>query len=258
MEIDEFCTEESESVNLTEYLKYVDTSLSERFEDALSKGLKWIPWIGKDYAQTPTKVLIVAGAHGWDAERSELINPRKDATQYFIWESRIGAYKFIRRYNNIEYTLAGTRYGIDRTRLWSHLAFYNFIQRPMRSKNDKPGDEDYELGWEHFIRVVRALQPDVCLFCSSTSHYSFEPKMQAMQVQYEPLRLTNAHAHNIARATSLKIDDRDVRLIFMSNSAKFFSWLSWHTYLQREIPQTMRYFHVLHKGDEFRLTPFHF
>lgn len=231
-----------------EYVNHVDTSFNTLFDHALSNGLKWIPWVGKEYTKAAVKVLVIGESHYSAPEQFSYFDNRRDATQYIIWESRIPVWEagnqgwYNRTFDGIEYTLTGTKNVTNRQQLWEHLAFYNFIQRPMNTIKERPSQRDFELGWEAFIHIVRELKPDVCIFCGVSAANYFNSKMQDMNIKHRPVSVNS----NYARTASVNIEERDINMIFIHHcGGRFYSWSKWHNYLRNEIPDTINFLNKL-------------
>lgn len=247
MENTDICPEDNDyndSTKYIEYMDYVDTSFNKVFDGALSHGLKWIPWVGKEYTKADVKVLVVGESHYSSPEQFAYFDNRRDATQYIIWESRIPVWDsgeqgwYNRTFNGIEYTLLGTNQVANRQGLWEHLAFYNFIQRPMNTIEERPTQRDFELGWEAFIHVVKEIQPDICVFCGVSASNYFNRKMQDLNIKHQSVRVNS----NYARTASVSMEDYDTKLVFIHHcGGRFYSWHKWHDYLRNEMPDAIKF-----------------
>lgn len=152
----------------------MEKKLNNEFDDRLDtiSTLKWLPYIGKNYKDLPTgkKLLIIGESHYLPKETEDWYEDVK--TRIFTREIFIMGQ--IRKSNdNMEPVLKNIQRVLlndeptnaQRDKLWNSVSFYNFIQRELESSEERPGNEDYKIGWDTFFKVVDVLNPDYCLFC---------------------------------------------------------------------------------------------
>ena len=230
----------------TEYKDHVDLTYNARFEKYIAQGLKWFPWVGKDYERAAVKVLVVAEAHyGINSTEIEYYNNNIDATQHTIWSSRIARQWENKTTRNLDRVLAGSE-RVDNTQcLWEHLAYYNIVQRTMPTRKDKPSTLDFFLGWELFPHIIKEITPDVCLFCGVNAADTFDVKMHEMQINYKPV-CRNREEHICPRSAFIDVADSHLRLIFIHHCGNpYFSWQMYHAYLKKELPHTISFLEEL-------------
>lgn len=142
--------------------------------------LKWYPFVGKQYANSNVKVLIIGESHyasenknvGWDSieylEKSKEYED-KNSTRYTIYESQDTHEWENATYNKIVKLISGIDYYPSTQILWENVAFYNFIQVLLPNRSIRPTTKQFEEGLCVFEYVVNKLEPDICLFIGVSS-----------------------------------------------------------------------------------------
>ena len=129
--------------------------------------LKRLPWIGRNYINNEPKVLILGDTHyaiNMDGSFSEegyqefmqeesTINIVKCALEEGPWSFFSGLHRLFHLTNDN-----------DLKKFWSNVAFYNFVQEVMHSKDSIPSDDNFSEAWICFCDVIDIINPDFCLF----------------------------------------------------------------------------------------------
>ena len=133
--------------------------------------------------------------------------------------------------------------GIDvngRKNLWRHLAFCNFIQRPMSNPGERPGPNEFRSGWQPFIKLLTVLRPDMCLFVGVSAAKPFNNAMSAMAIEHQ------WHTDDSVRRTfpvrfSVTLAGQIIRMVAIRHASQYFSWRAWHDYLNHTIPDELAF-----------------
>lgn len=136
------------------------------------------PWVGKDYKNSHYHVLILGDSHYavdfkgnfCPKEYLNFIN-NYDSTRDIVScviKDVINKESTWTMYRNLINTF--TSYTPDEVKyLWSNVAFYNFIQRPMEEIHQKPSKGDNIKAWVCFHEIINILKPNFCLFFGKRS-----------------------------------------------------------------------------------------
>ena len=217
--------------------------------NAMRNGLCWLPWIGKYYNEQAIKILVVGESHyASNKNRTEIqkdcdvdrVADDKDFTRAVIYESRIMRWWSNTTYDNVNFALTG-RNNFDGRKLWNKIAFYNFIQRPMRTVNERPLAEEFAAGWRNFVDVVKVIKPSICIFIGNSAANFFNEAMATLNVQYTPAKGIKFVNGAWAKHSSLTIDDYTLHIHSIRHAGRFFSWGSWNEYLHGAIPEAMSF-----------------
>ena len=138
----------------------LDTTFDSEFDKI--ENLTWYPWVGEKYRNGTRRVLIIGDSHYavengifsqecYDDFMSTKMTTRGIVECHFNNET----WNF---YRNLEGTFP------DSDNLWSKIAFYNFIQRPMKQSNAVPEEQDYLVAWRCFADLIKVLKPTDCIF----------------------------------------------------------------------------------------------
>ena len=194
------------------------------------EGLKWLPWIGKEYFHSAHRVLIVGESHyltGTKTNQQEVSQP--DFTRNVIQTFCVNHKNAQPTFDNLMRCLFGKPKMTPDMRMgiWQHLAFYNFVQRPMKSNQKRPTKEDMQTGWKVFSELIKILNPTECIFIGVAAADSYNP--------YECRRSKEKVGNVAARLFSVKIDKYNFfPCIAIKHTSQYFSWRKWHNFLKKE------------------------
>ena len=234
---------------MTKHQNSYDSSFDSELQSALDRGLKSLPWVGKNYSTAKVKVLVVGESHYTNkieaAERQqqvEVYNRCISFTRDCIRESCIDYWWEGRTLSNLQRALSGSTKR-ENSELWQKISYYNFVQRLVDyTIKERPNWQDFADGWPLFVEVVKALKPDVCIFCGISASYAFDYMMDTLGISHEKVqREKSTDILPRPRLASIRVDQREIKLIFMRHCGSFFSWPTWRSYLQQKAPEAMAY-----------------
>lgn len=226
------------------------TSFDKQFE-AIEK-LSWLPWVGHEYENSERRILIVAESHyvkgtNIESKKKETIDERLTTRQVVAecpadkaWQNNM--------FDNLHRCLFGvSNVGcLDGEKLWSNLAFYNFIQRPMdyngsASDKERPRDNDFYDGWQVFVEIVKIIRPTDCLFVGVTAFQWFCQCMNECNIKSDIECLGVLETHIYGRKCSISVDGNIIPIIGIQHTSHHFSWECWHHFLMENASQMVRY-----------------
>jgi len=208
------------------------------------EGLVWLPWVGRNFAtRSPRKRLLVVG-------ESHYVKPPQpdqlalfvqqhldypDYTRDVVSDCLIDQDWPNRTLDTLPKLLFQTQ-DIDRSRLWSDAAFYNFVQTPMHynreGSHERPNAEAFISGWKVFADVVRILCPSHCLFIGVAASNSFNYAINGLSLKFREVQWSEPVGRTYPRVASLESGDQWVELVFVKHLGKYFSASKWHQYLR--------------------------
>ena len=211
-------------------------------------GLTWLPWVGSNYFNAKYRVLIAGESHyciGDNIEDEiEGTKNNKYFTREIVLKDPIGR-KYNAMFENLHRCLFQT-IDINREKLWRHVAFYNFVQRPMKGTKDRPHRQDMLSGWPVFAELVKVLRPTHCIFVGVKAADSFNISMINMGVTYTPVKILNIeNSKKRAKEYSLKLNDYDLSCLAIQHTSHHFSWQTWHSFLQMYDEELLSYLNEL-------------
>jgi hypothetical protein len=136
------------------------------FDEELEKvpNLKWLPWIGHNFCSTG--LLLIGDSFYEDSD--EWLED-KFAARHFVYNQGLSSFK--PEYSNrkffqvIEKTVlnqADTDFK-EREKFWVSSAYFNLVQRILPSRQVRPQDTDFDLGWTAALNVAEILRPKICI-----------------------------------------------------------------------------------------------
>ena len=164
-----------------DYYYLCDTQFDEKFDSVGT--LKRYPWVGNKYAESNCRILILGDSHytidddkNPSKEEYNRCNTDKDYTRGVVrcvindvCEGK-PTWTMFRNLINTFTSLTPD----EVLHLWSKVAFYNFIQEPMKLVDQVPTSKERRDGWRCFYDVVNILKPDFCLFVGIRSKQEIE------------------------------------------------------------------------------------
>ena len=217
------------------------------------KNLSWLPWVGRNYFQSKRRVLIIAESHYNIGDNIEYKNQK---TQGAKWVTRdvVQYYPVLNcennpMFENLHRCLFQTN-KIDRNSIWSHIAFYNFVQRPMDYNiKERPTTEDWQIGWSVFFEVINILKPTDCIFVGvgAADHFNDYVSIRS-NIKYNCVNWINVeNSKRYARKFSFEIHDYKLSCLAIQHTSHHFSWHAWNQFLQHHFKDALHYLNKLAK-----------
>lgn len=208
-------------------------------EMAEREALKWLPFIGEKYLHIPeeNRMLIIGESHYYkDTEESKSTVNHIDFTKEMIQENAIEGVdwktKIIPNFHKVMFR----EDEFSKEDFWNVISYYNFIQRPMLTRGERPNENDFFEGWKTFFDLIKVTKPKICLFIGvSASNYLISAIQDSgftcnELINTEPINGTNG------RSTILKdSENNETKIIFIKHTSMFFSWLNWNSYLKDQM-----------------------
>lgn len=218
--------------------------------------LKWFPFIGEKYPDIPTenRMLIIGESHYNDGTEDSIssvndINHTKvmieeDAMGQFPWPTKIMPNFHKAMFREDEFL---------KEDFWNLISFYNFIQRPMHTLNDKPSPEDFNKGWKSFFELIKITKPKICLFIGVSASNYLISAIQDSKFNYSELVKGETISKTHGRSIVLKdAENNKTKIIFIKHTSMAFSWINWNHYLKNEIGDQLIW---LEKGINIKHKP---
>ena len=149
--------------------------------------------------------------------------------------------------------------------MWTHLAFYNFVQEPMETKIIKkeekqvkvlvrPTPDHLKKGWKVFAELIKMLKPTECIFIGVAAANSFNKEMASIwnmtlapnQKPYKCRRSKMKVDNVFVRRFLVKIDDHiSCPCIAIKHTSRCFSWETWYQFLWDNKKEMMQYLQTI-------------
>ncbi|MDQ1151877.1 uracil-DNA glycosylase family protein [Sphingobacterium zeae] len=208
--------------------------------DNISDSIAWYPYIGKHYANADFKILIVGESHYKDPNDLREIWKEKSFTRVIVGElglemQNYNDIKFFQQINKL-FNWKRQEFGV-----WNKAAFYNFIQKPLNTKHDRPSKADFLTGWKSFEKIIEVLRPNLCIFMGSSPANTFNKtyangeKVNRMITRHDFINRT------YLKTSSLINGDIHTDLIFIKHPSKYISLGKWREKLVEFHPEIQAY-----------------
>jgi hypothetical protein len=205
------------------------------FDDDFKRNLRWLPWVGACFSNRPQdqKLLIVGESHY--AESKEVESREKDSS----YTRKVVLRQFEKnrdkkRDNTLRALprLLGSPSPLDTERLWKDVAFYNFVQRVMKTRKKRPRKSDLETGWVVFADLVQIIQPSHCLFLGVKTAKSFN-RLDCSRISIlQAVKSTKRIGRSRARSGTIQVFGKPIELCFIQHPGSYFKSESWREYLR--------------------------
>lgn len=216
---------------------YIESELDKTLKEG---GVKFLPWIGKDYEKginydeggklvfgteekPGKKVLILGESHYIDKEDYD----PNDERNMQMTRGVIGQYldfsnerqRWMRTFLKFERSLFNRALDSEETcNLWNHLSFYTYLTVPM---SDYTTEEDYTNSVEAFLTVLHVLAPDYIIVWGNRL-YGFLPSLDG-----EPYKQVAYDGYE-AYTWSYKLDGKRFHMMAVNHPSIAYDWAFWH------------------------------
>ena len=223
------------------FLNICDNQYNDQFDKVKSLGR--YPWVGINYSKSNYRVLIVGDSHytvdnngNFCEEEYNRCKTTKDYTREIlrcVINDVCKGEPTWTMYRNMINTF--TSYTPDEVKyLWSEVAFYNFIQEPMKQRDQVPTNEDCKIGWQCFNEVVDILKPDFCLFVGIRSNREIDiinsiGGKYIIEKDKEMCNNSSSHYGEIETKEGTK-----TRFRIIKHTSSYYSPEAWYQYLMNK------------------------
>ena len=228
---------------MSDYFDYIDTSFDESIEK--DGNFPWLPWIGKKFALSNTKTLILGeSTYNWS-------NREEDREKVKIRISKNDHLRIVHKNNAIDFKgKSPYARNIERAiffkkrpsraeakTLWSNVVYHNLILRAMPTKKHRPIYNDYINGWQAFINLVKIIPIDQCLVYGVDFEKvkSLKLVLDDKEITYTYKKINVSVGKSFPRRIHLTIDDREIKLLFVRHPSAFFKWREWGSIINNEL-----------------------
>ena len=227
-----------------DYYDYLDTSFDCQLEEI---GLKWLPWIGRDFSKSQPKVIILGESmKDWkpeDKSTIEKINTNKKLIRGIIGKYAIGNTKHnLKHARGLERAIFNkkTPETKDIRRLWERVIFNNLVLRSMSSIKERPNYDDYAEGWSKFIEMALITKCDKCIFygtdmnkVNALKKYLKKEDCAYSYNKYEKI------GNSIPKLLSFIHKGLTIEILFIGHPSRYFSWDKYHSIINRHLGFTI-------------------
>ena len=214
---------------------YIDKSLDKDFLQI--EGLKYLPWVGKDFENQEVKILLIPeSVYNWgkDKEARKVADEAINNNNF----ARIVAYEHGIEYPSSKRKLARNiekLFDIDyknndeRIDFWRSIVFHELVQRPLKNIIERPNNKDYELGALVLTRIIEILKPKKCIFFGTT--WSKFANFRKSLTQNYTVNEKHFHKTNNAYPKILFLRELDSKIYFIRHPSKGFSPELWKEFI---------------------------
>lgn len=217
------------------------------------ENLGWLPWVGINYLTTQEgqKLLLIGESHYYNPAENGSFEKHLDNgfTRIVIQKVAIekeykGDKSGPKIFQNTHFTFLEND-KIKTDIFWNKVAYYNFIQTPMKKTKGRPippTKEQKEIGWTTFDKIINILKPDICIFLGNSAAKHFPQKFNS-ETKIISTPSDDGWVNNSAsRKVELQLDNgKAVKIIFIKHPSSFYSWQMWNKHLKNKLPDLMAY-----------------
>ncbi|MDI9312380.1 MAG: hypothetical protein QM535_19375 [Limnohabitans sp.] len=183
------------------------------------ENLKWLPWIGHNYPKTKIIILGESQYEDGDDWQEDNIN----ATRILI-NNRFSGHRG-QAYSNVVKVLLSidSPTQADNDFVWESTSFWNLVPRLMRSREERPKDEDFDNGWKLFFEIIEILEPKptTCIVLGKSSLGRLGYLLNNNQI------LWNRNVEDFykpEKVITLSKNDNQIKLIFINHPSGSFGF----------------------------------
>lgn len=232
-----------------EYYYLCDRQFDKEFDKIAL--LERYPWVGRDFAKSSCRPLILGDSHyatddDGNPSDEEYTNfkSNKESTRGVI-NSVINNYctneSTWPMFRNMLATFV-TPSPDNVIKFWSKVAFYNFIQEPMKHKDEKPSDNYIADGWRCLAGVIEVLQPTSILIIGVRNDCCSD-KLNGKGIRLEDFKNDKDYRINGCepRIGNIIYGDNIIPITLIKHTSQGYSCDLWREYLEERDSKMMDY-----------------
>ena len=225
-----------------EWQDTVGNLTTDKYDNDFKKinGLKWLPWVGKNYGST--KIFVLGASHyEWIKEGKKGYQDMKDFIESKEFTRGIVANHGVVSPKSPTKGFGSFRKCIlnqkepsleAREELWSSILFHNLLQAPMvKSKMTYAQDDSGAQAWEVFKKLVSIFKPEICIAwgVEVIDHWVWKNKFPEFNNAYT---YKDKIGRTPPREAVITIDGHKLSICVIQHpSYIFFSHAKWRDYL---------------------------
>lgn len=207
------------------------------------KNLKWLPWVGKHYAQNSNenKILLIGESHYLgDKPDAEKEYEKRNMTRLIVKDMGVDGNKYGSDFFINTYKLLLTDKEFDnagRRRLWDNVVFYNFVQTPMRNKKTRPKKQEMVDARSNFMDLLTIFKPTVCIFLGLKAELGLNETIEKLGYKLiKPISWKDRINGCYGRYGRIESPDGNmIKLVFVRHPSQYFTYGLWNNFLQKYI-----------------------
>ena len=218
------------------------------------EGLERYPWVGSKFANSDCRPLLIGDSHyaiddnkNFSQEAYEEFKD-KDSTRRIVdtvIKNKCKGESTWKMYEGLLSTFI--EMSPENTKaFWSKVAFYNFIQKVMKSIDEKPTDDDKRNGWRCLAGVIKVLKPTSILIIGVRNDGGSN-SINDDEIKLEDFKDDMEHKVNncVPRIGKIILKShstpRTIPLTLIKHTSQRYSHNLWKDYLRIRDPQLMDY-----------------
>ena len=219
----------------------INKSFDKELKGLKSSGLKYLPWIGKDFEKI--RLLIVGHS---DYKHDELTDTDENRTRELIkYDLTDAVNEQGPLFLGLQKALGKNDTENDKLSLWNSCAFFNLSQKVLDSISSKRTWEDITDGWNLFFQISKVIKPEFCIFLGLDIATYIENG--GLQTDETPIHgflckhvndwkrdYTQISGNRPARLIMAGIDGQKLRMIFIKHPSDHFAASHWQDFIIEE------------------------
>ncbi len=222
-------------------MSHLDLSFDAKLE--VRPTLPWLPWVGRLYAASPVRTLVVGeSVYDWSetAAERETFNARYARRDGLRRTHNNHAMNFNRDspyVRNIERALYGSTRPAEalKASFWTSVAYHNLVLEPLKSASHRPGRRQLRHGWVEALALCEllAVQQVLVYGVGSADALKHVAKEQGFDLHMRTLRPVINKC--LPRVATLDNGKDTLKLLFIRHPSAFFSWDLWTAVLREHL-----------------------
>jgi len=211
--------------------------MDKRYNNEISKlkrkELYYLPWIGDNFANSKTKLLILGESNYIDKNR---YGEEKDWNQTLIKNNFTQGIEKVKPHtvlNNLLRAIYNRSeiYKNEKCNFAEYIAFSNIVQRPLKNSQDRPKNDDFLKGWKIMLELIKIINPENIIIIGVTS-IDYLLKTDNLDIEINKGKKNDSV---YPREFLLPINGKKINCIAIKHTASYFSWEKWHKYINKKI-----------------------
>lgn len=219
-------------------MEHLDLSYDAQF--AGRQSLRWLPWVGKDYAQSAVKTMVLGeSVYEWNpakgsaaklfAEPSGLRVLHRNCAMDFKREA-----KYVRNIERAIFQVTRPK-PEQKSRVWTSVVYHDLVLELLASRKHRPKPKQFNVGWREVFDLWGILGIEQCLVYGVQSSNELKAACEALSLPCTAKKLNIKVGQCTPRFGAVTVNGKEVRLLFVRHPSLCFSWKKWGPIIREKL-----------------------
>lgn len=210
------------------------TEINKEYDDVFINDIKlpWLPWVGINFNKSnPRTIILGESTYNWDSknpkvqERISKNNHLRILHQNHAMNPKSKS-KFVRNIERAVFQIKNPK-AESKQNFWDSVVYHNLVLRHMPTIKSRPKYDDYKMGWEKYLSLIKTLDIKECLVygLEAEKYNSLIDVLKKQNIAYNYKKLSTKVGRCYPRI--IQLEDISHKILFIRHPSSYFSWTKW-------------------------------